>query len=313
MRKSEAASNPTYLYHGTAYTNDFYSIIKYGFKRIGVRTYLGRGIYLTKSIDRAYSYAMCNSPDYILWGAVVSVRLKKSTRILDISAPPDKSTLNYLKKEFGKDIINPFRFHLCIPRNKHLTKKEIIALCRYFHHQQEDDTPAYDRALGKSRMPQYLHRYQYDGYGDANGPAGVSILKPFVIEEVKYVNPLGRHIKIQHEVIQSDEMLNVWAVLNNFKISEKTESQIKKQESFYRLLIDPWLDMIRDELIIQMACFVNNNRDRVYIGCHLQKQKFAAEYDTIFFQDLDQLGIEVAKQMQIFKQLINEIKLNRNC
>jgi hypothetical protein len=123
-----------------------------------------------------------------LWFAptLLRVNLKPGTRILNAAIPPDTHVLGYLRREFGRDILQhpPWRV---LPRNKKLTLAEVIALIRYhYQHSYAWTTPTGPRGsrreaehaklLGSLRS--MLVRYGFDGYGDPANDIGIVVFSP---------------------------------------------------------------------------------------------------------------------------------------
>ena len=83
---------------------------------------LGKGIYIT-----------CDWRVAAYFGdAILQVGLRPGTRILDASVPEDSATIDYLRREFSREILEQMP-HKVLPRNKHLTQRELIGLVRYHY------------------------------------------------------------------------------------------------------------------------------------------------------------------------------------
>ena len=116
--------------HGSVYLPALYSILKYGFGGSPVSQYLGRGIYLTRDLEIAYSYAGVDRPGDSFDGFVLEVELERTARIADIGPKPNRRTVRSLVREFGHEILDPLRAHTAIPRSKHLNRNELIEISR---------------------------------------------------------------------------------------------------------------------------------------------------------------------------------------
>ena len=274
-------------YHGTLFSYSFFSIIKYGFQNLGGRAYLGRGVYLTQSLDIAYAYASWfEDPEEPLLGCVLQINLKKSARIIDISDKPKTQVIRYLKREFGARILNPKSFSKSIPNNKKLKQNELIELAKYFHCHQVDDGPDYSREMGASKLAHYLRRYKIDGFGDPKGEAGILVLNPAIIDNVFYVNPLSK------KVCAPCNMGNGKTIKN-----------------FVSLSFDPETNFDRE---VDVTYIIDSNFSKVYLAVFVRSQglRMKLEYSTDFFRDMEKLGIERDKQLDMFANL--EFKVPKN-
>lgn len=149
------------LYHGTS-KESAADIIKRGFNldnHAWGRGW-GQGVYL--SLDAGFAS---------IWGPVIiRCGLLPNTRIL-WHDNHDPKVIDYLKKEFKKDISRPdFWKHL--PANKQLTKNELINLWRYltekcYQHPNRFKKGAYEHlAKNYSRIYQQLRLHQFQGVGN---------------------------------------------------------------------------------------------------------------------------------------------------
>ncbi len=115
------------FYHGTPIDNAV-GIIERGYgEGYGL---LGSGVYITCNWLIAL-WAMYWK-DYLGHGAILRVCISRGTRILNSSKKPDRKCLQYLRKEFGKEILEKHPRKV-IPKNKRLTQKEFINLFRYHY------------------------------------------------------------------------------------------------------------------------------------------------------------------------------------
>jgi len=118
------------FYHGTYFRN-IPEIEKQGLKSQGYWGYLNKGIYITEDWRIALFFG-----EYLY-----IVKLKQGTRLLDLSQKPDKKVLDYLKREFGKQLLKADAPFKVIPKNKHLKNNEVIELTRYFFHKTNKKLP----------------------------------------------------------------------------------------------------------------------------------------------------------------------------
>jgi hypothetical protein len=137
---------------------------------------LGTGVYLSCSWQMALFFGP----------ALLRVGVKPGTRILDVSEPPDSHVLQYLQREFGRDILRKPSWKV-LPSNKKLTLSEVVALVR-FHYQRSyawttptgprgsRSEPRHAKLLGSFRS--VLIRYGYDGYGDPGNDVGMVVFSP---------------------------------------------------------------------------------------------------------------------------------------
>ena len=159
-------------YHGTE-TRRAYTIMTQGFKR-GTAVHgqrLGRGLYISQQLASARFWSH---------DIVIRCRLQRGTRILWIQEGYDHKIIDHLGKEFGKELLaaGP-QFHKAIPRNKQLTKRELIALCNYVFETRQKKSWQYALRARKGKRARYwnaweelswLHehvrRHGYDALGD---------------------------------------------------------------------------------------------------------------------------------------------------
>jgi hypothetical protein len=122
---------------------------------------LGHGVYLSPLASFA-----------AIWGKVIiACELKTGTRIL-WHAEADVKTLDHLKREFGKDILAP-DFWKHVPRNKQLTRSELVALWsyllskHYLHNRPQGVDRRCLRELQRNypRIFEHLKRHGFDAVG----------------------------------------------------------------------------------------------------------------------------------------------------
>lgn len=115
-----------FYYHGTK-ALAAWTILTGGFKLVSGShgRARGRGIYLSESPMGA-----------VRWGELVVVcKLQKGTRILWLNGKYDQKTICSLRREFGHELLSlQSWFAKALPKNKHLTKVELVHLCNYIEH-----------------------------------------------------------------------------------------------------------------------------------------------------------------------------------
>ncbi len=146
---------------------------------------LGNGIYISRNWRVA------------LWFGRVLLRvaLRKGTRILDAIVPPDPKALEYLRREFGKELFRKPPWEV-IPRNKKLTRTELINLFRYHYRmtwEREYQGSTVEWPQRREAHATMLHhfrrllvRYDFHGFGDLHDENGVVIFSGdrLVLQEV---------------------------------------------------------------------------------------------------------------------------------
>lgn len=137
-----------------------------------------QGIYLTKSIDIAKMFAYRD--------VVFKCELADKTSVLRIDEKYDKKVIEYLRREFGKNILTG-DISKAIPSNKHLTKNELINLINYRFSQmgywKEKDWWKWDAVLPSVRHQLKLHKY--DAIGNTENMAGIAVFNPAFVKPLK--------------------------------------------------------------------------------------------------------------------------------
>jgi len=201
------------FYHGTSY---------YGAKNIFNKRFreghgiLGSGVYITSNwlvaVWIIYHNEFLSDVSYKFrgGGAILRVNISKGTRILNSAIKPDSKCLQYLRKEFGKDILNKHPRKV-IPKNKRLTQREFINLFRYHYwktHEKNkrrlDDLPHsfmyyLNQSAGVTKQRR-LHidllfnlmtdlrvQYQFDGFGNPEDDLGIVIFEGNRLEVKEFV------------------------------------------------------------------------------------------------------------------------------
>jgi hypothetical protein len=170
-----SASSQRFL-HGTSDVCA-YGIAAEGFRAFPeLRPYLGSGVYLTRSLETAKFYGL----------VILEVALAPGTRIVDLTPPADPAVIDYLRREFGKEVLDrPLR--RVLPANKQLRRHELVELLRY-------RWKLWDAVLGRSNphsRPRYRHRhaalvegiqalrrYGIEAAGDPEGEMGLVVVVP---------------------------------------------------------------------------------------------------------------------------------------
>jgi hypothetical protein len=149
-----------YFYHGTQ-NYCVHSIMAQGF-RLEYEMWgrgLGHGVYLSGTEEFAS-----------LWGdVIVRCELKAGCNIL-WHDDYDRKIVAYLKREFGAGILKP-DFWKVLPKNKQLTKPEIIAVWNYLMANHYLGRRVFEKGLLRELQQQYsrvyeqLKRQKFDGVG----------------------------------------------------------------------------------------------------------------------------------------------------
>ena len=138
---------------------------------------LGVGIYIT-----------CNWRIALWFGpTLLRVGIHPGTRLLNSALPPDGKIVDYLQREFGREILRrpPWKV---LPKNKKLTLRELISLFRYHYWHTWEKEYSKDRD-GMSKWPKrreshfrllddfknLLIRYGFDGYGNPDDDNGIIV------------------------------------------------------------------------------------------------------------------------------------------
>ena len=137
--------------------------------------HLSSGVYVSES----WRTAMAFGP------YLYEVTLKPGTRILDLSTPLDRKVITYLQKEF-KGIVKAENPWNVLPRNKHLTKSELINLMKYFFGKITEYRSGMKFTKLMEKMDDaVLHYYRgalirhgYHGYGHPTSDTGFAIFCP---------------------------------------------------------------------------------------------------------------------------------------
>ncbi len=171
------------FYHGTT---DYKAIqILYeGFRLKKKYCYWGKsgmfkeGIYLTKSIDVAEMFA---------YGDIIfKCRLSDKVSILRIDEKYDKKVIDYLRREFGREILTS-DVSKAMPSNKHLTKKELINLLNYRFNKdfwRQKRKGEWCSEISPSVRHQ-LKLHKYDAIGNAENMAGIAVFNPAFVKPLK--------------------------------------------------------------------------------------------------------------------------------
>lgn len=144
------------------------------FSRWGRNGTFGSGVYLTKSLKMACSFG----------SHIFKCTLANNTRLLKLDGVYDPKIVNYLKKEFGNALLEG-DFAKVIPRNKHLTKKELICLMNYRFKNIDTfwkgNRPNKWDSLTPS-LRQQLVKHKFDAIGENTDEYGVAVLNPSLVK-----------------------------------------------------------------------------------------------------------------------------------
>lgn len=187
------------FYHGTDKEAIPY-IQKAGGLHPGGGGYLNSAVYISERWRTALFFG----------NELFKVKLKKATRVLDLDKPYDPKVLEYLSREF-KGITKAKNPNKIIPKNKHLTNKEVKNLIRYFHHRTQKQLSKNFEKVPKElllRMDKavwmyyrgWLIKHGYHAYGHAEDRIGYAVFDETRIESIEHILsiPVGtwmKHIK----------------------------------------------------------------------------------------------------------------------
>jgi len=164
------------LYEGFRFKKDFSDYGSYGTLR--------HGLYLTKSLSVAGRFGS---------GYVFKCCLKKGISILWLNEKYDQKVIQYLKREFSKNILTG-PISKAIPMNKNLTKNELIHLLNYRFNktnwQKSKEVQKWRANISSFRQQLVLHKY--DGVGETEDMVGVMIFNPSYVKPVKLFNVISR-------------------------------------------------------------------------------------------------------------------------
>ena len=111
--------NQNSIYYHATHPEAAYKIYRYGFR-------VDKELLMHGDAHGSGVYLSFNEKTLGMWGCKGGIGIKcslaKRLKILSLSQGHEKSVIKYLKKEFGKGIIDGMNFHKAIPRNKQLTK-----------------------------------------------------------------------------------------------------------------------------------------------------------------------------------------------
>ncbi len=190
MRSPVRAPEPTTIsyYHGTSalaaacISVDGFRLLPTSLRRWGEGA-LGKGIYITPEPVTSYFFAELgdlNGGQDSRW-YVVRVRMSPGTRILRLDGNYDPRVINYLGREFGKNLFTP-KFDRAIPANKHLSRVELISLANYLWIRGEDEKrggiAAWSGLEAQGPLRRYLLKHKYDGMGCIETHIGVVVFNP---------------------------------------------------------------------------------------------------------------------------------------
>lgn len=199
-------------YHGTMPYKAL-QILYEGFRLKKIHSWYGsggtfkQGLYLTKSLSSAKYFG----PDYIF-----KCRLKKGVSIVWIDKGYDKKVINYLKREFSKAILmGPVS--KAIPRNKHLTRNELIHLLNYRFIKADfwawKDSKKWNNWYNSiSSFRQQLQLHKYDGIGELESLDGLVIFNPSFVKQIglfkvsgDYENPFLQEMDKKRFILDIDK------------------------------------------------------------------------------------------------------------
>lgn len=165
-------------YHGT-HAGSALLILHEGFRYKKHRSFwgkkgtFGQAVYLTKCSETALAFGP--------W--VLKCRIRSGIRILRLDPQYDPKIIQYLRREFGQELLKG-NIRGTIPRNKHLTARELIALLTYYHQKMNasgdrDDLARWDQIV--SSLRQQLLQHHYQAVGECQDLTGLAVLDPSLV------------------------------------------------------------------------------------------------------------------------------------
>ena len=142
---------------------------------------LGDGIYITADLSTASFFAEigARSPRKTATLYVIRTRLSAGTRILRLDGSYDRKVIDYLGREFGRELFTP-KFDRAIPSNKHLTAVELINLANYLWERgaKHGGIAAWSGHEDQGPLRRYLAKHKFDGMGCTESDIGVVVFNP---------------------------------------------------------------------------------------------------------------------------------------
>lgn len=215
------------FFHGTSDVCT-YGIVAEGFRAFPeLRPYLGSGVYLTRSLEMARFYG----------DVILEVTLEPGTRIVDLTPPADRVVIDYLRREFGKEVLErPLR--RVLPANKQLRQHELVELLRY-------RWKLWDAALGRSNprsRPRYRHRhaallegiqalrrYGIEAAGDPEGEMGLVVVVPSRVRAIAVLEAVD-HPRRTAPSLPVGPIENVLEVPNAAELRRRWQDRVKPSE-----------------------------------------------------------------------------------
>lgn len=244
-------------YHGTSYYSA-YRILSEGFrivKYFGGGGVKGPGIYVTDNLD--YAYDMARGKAWVLENrknkpCMIKCELKHTSPIFWTDKEYDPKIINYLKKEFNKRIVDSnYDVKKFIPRNKHLTRTEVINLINYWAVQEQKErdkayknkpnTWAFYKERGDSsyleNVRHLLSRHGYAGWGqythDCWDSDEIVIFNPSEVIPVKVYNVEGDYDEEEH--FYTSTKLGEEVSMDNLRLGYEEEFEsLKKDDETYK-------------------------------------------------------------------------------
>ena len=134
-------------------------------------------------------YISCNWRIALWFGpTLLRVEILHGTKLLNSALSPDSKIVDYLQREFGREILRKPPWNV-LPRNKKLKLRELVSLFRYHYCHTWEKEYSRDRC-GLSRWPRrrefhsrllddfrkILIRYGFHGYGNPEDDNGIGVL-----------------------------------------------------------------------------------------------------------------------------------------
>ena len=201
----------------------------------------GRGTYVTR-----------NWRVSLFFGPVLfRVSLQPGTRILRLDVPPDTKVLGSLRREFGKEILTQPPWKV-LPRNKHLTLNEAIALARYHVKEWLNSKrfPSTKRTemheQGMRDLRKILVRYRIQGWGEPSDLSGIVIFATDRIQVSEVVLSIPRNDLLS-------EFMETKYVQERYPSLEAFAQQCRRSPNRANAVTRKWVDEANQQLFKSAA------------------------------------------------------------
>ena len=210
----------------------------------------GRGTYITR-----------NWRVSLFFGPVLfRVSLRPGTRILRLDVPPDTKVLVSLRREFGKEILTQPPWKV-LPRNKHLTLNEAIALARYHVKEWLNSKrfPSTKRTQmheqGMRDLRKILVRYGIQGWGEPSDLSGIVIFATDRIQVSEVVLSIPRNDLLS-------EFMETKYVQQRYPSLEAFAQQCRRSPNRGNVVTRKWVDEANAQLLQSAALLPTPQKTR---------------------------------------------------